>query len=164
MRDQQFSADMGSATVCRIMDVVTLRNAQFPEDAGPMAHSIRPDSYIEINNFYTPTVYEKGAEVVRMIRTLLGEERFRKGTDLYFTRHDGQAVTTEDFVCAMEDASGVNFDQFRIWYRQAGTPVLSVTSEYDQENKVYTLTVDQSCPHTPGQITKDPNQMTFAVG
>ena len=164
MRDQQFSADMGSATVCRIMDVVTLRNAQFPEDAGPMAHSIRPDSYIEINNFYTPTVYEKGAEGVRMIRTLLGEERFRKGTDLYFTRHDGQAVTTEDFVCAMEDASGVNFDQFRIWYRQAGTPVLSVTSEYDQENKVYTLTVDQSCPPTPGQITKEPNHMPFAVG
>ena len=164
MRDQQFSADQGSATVCRIMDVVALRNSQFPEDAGPMAHSIRPDSYIEINNFYTPTVYEKGAEVVRMIRTLLGEERFRLGTDLYFNRHDGQAVTTEEFVRAMEDASGINFDQFRIWYRQAGTPVLSISSEYDQKNKVFVLMVDQSCPPTPGQIQKEPNHMPFAVG
>ena len=164
MRDQQFSADMGSSKVCRIMDVVTLRNAQFPEDAGPMAHSIRPDSYIEINNFYTPTVYEKGAEVVRMIKTLLGEDRFRKGTDLYFERHDGQAVTTEDFVCAMEDANGVDLDQFRIWYRQAGTPVLSVSSIYDSKNKIYTLTVEQSCPMTPGQTIKDPNHMPFAVG
>ena len=164
MRDQQFSADLGSATVCRIMDVVALRNSQFPEDAGPMAHSIRPDSYIEINNFYTPTVYEKGAEVVRMIRTLLGEERFRLGTDLYFNRHDGQAVTTEDFVRAMEDASGINFDQFRIWYRQAGTPVLSVSSKYDQKNKVFVIMVDQSCPPTPGQIQKEPNHMPFAVG
>ena len=164
MRDQQFSADLGSATVCRIMDVVALRNSQFPEDAGPMAHSIRPDSYIEINNFYTPTVYEKGAEVVRMIRTLLGEKRFRMGTDLYFNRHDGQAVTTEDFVRAMEDASGINFDQFRIWYRQAGTPVLSISSEYDKKNKVFVLMVDQSCPPTPGQVQKEPNHMPFAVG
>ena len=125
-RDSQFSADMGSPTVKRVEDVTTLRTAQFAEDAGPMAHPVRPESYMEINNFYTLTVYEKGAEVVRMMHTLLGAERFRRGSDLYFDRHDGQAVTCEDFICAMEDASGVDLRQFRNWYSQAGTPQLRV--------------------------------------
>ena len=164
LRDQQFSADMGSPTVCRVNDVAVLRSAQFPEDAGPMAHSIRPDSFIEINNFYTATVYEKGAEVVRMIRTLLGPERFRAGTDLYFDRHDGQAVTTEDFVAAMEDANGVSLEQFRTWYRQAGTPVLAVAGDYDEAAQTFTLTVSQSCPATPGQDQKDPYHLPLAVG
>ncbi|MBO6656821.1 MAG: aminopeptidase N [Pseudomonadales bacterium] len=164
LRDQQFSADMGSPTVCRVNDVAVLRSAQFPEDAGPMAHPIRPDSFIEINNFYTATVYEKGAEVVGMIRTLLGPERFRVGTDLYFDRHDGQAVTTEDFVKAMEDANGVDFTQFRTWYRQAGTPVLDVTGAYDQSARTFTLNVKQSCPATPGQDQKDPYHMPLKVG
>lgn len=163
-RDQQFSADMGSATVCRLGDVAFLRSAQFPEDAGPMAHPIRPDSYIEINNFYTTTVYEKGAEVVRMIHTLLGPDRFRQGTDLYFDRHDGQAVTTDDFVTAMEDANGIDLQQFRNWYRQAGTPLLEVSSEYDQDAHSYTLKVSQSCHPTPGQEHKDPFHLPFSVG
>ena len=164
LRDQQFSAAMGSETVCRINDVATLRAAQFPEDAGPMAHPIRPDSYIEINNFYTATVYEKGAEVVRMIRTILGEEKFRCGTDLYFDRHDGQAVTTEDFVCAMEDANNLKLEQFRHWYSQAGTPVVKAAGEYDAEAETYTLTLSQSCPVTPGQATKLPFHMPITVG
>ncbi len=164
LRDQQFSADMGSPAVCRVNDVAVLRNGQFPEDAGPMAHPIRPDSYIEINNFYTATVYEKGAEVVRMIRTLLGADRFRKGTDLYFNRHDGQAVTTEDFVKAMEDANDADLTQFRAWYRQSGTPVLDVAGSYDATSQVFTLTVEQSCPPTPGQPDKDPYHMPMAVG
>jgi aminopeptidase N len=164
LRDQQFSADMGSATVCRVNDVVTLRNAQFPEDAGPMAHPIRPESYIEINNFYTATVYEKGAEVVGMIKTLLGAERFRKGTDLYFARHDGQAVTTEDFVVAMEDANDMELSQFRAWYRQAGTPILAVSSDYDAAAKALTVSVQQSCPATPGQDDKAPYHMPLAIG
>ncbi|HJN51448.1 MAG: aminopeptidase N [Pseudomonadales bacterium] len=163
-RDQRFSADMGSATVCRLEDVAFLRSAQFPEDAGPMAHPIRPDSYIEINNFYTTTVYEKGAEVVRMIHTLLGPERFRQGTDLYFDRHDGQAVTTDDFVTAMEDANGVDLRQFRNWYSQAGTPLLNVSSEYDEDAQSYTLKVIQSCQATPGQEHKEPFHLPFSVG
>jgi|TARA_Y100000310_G_scaffold209942_1_gene210559 aminopeptidase N len=163
-RDQQFSADMGSATVCRLGDVALLRSAQFPEDAGPMAHPIRPDSYIEINNFYTTTVYEKGAEVVRMIHTLLGADRFRRGTDLYFERHDGQAVTTDDFVTAMEDANEVDLRQFRNWYSQAGTPLLRASGEYDQDAQTYTLNVSQSCQSTPGQEHKDPFHMPFSVG
>ena len=164
LRDQQFSADMGSPTVCRVNDVAVLRSAQFPEDAGPMAHPIRPDSFIEINNFYTATVYEKGAEVVGMIRTLLGPDRFRAGSDLYFDRHDGQAVTTEDFVSAMEDANDVDLDQFRTWYRQAGTPVLSASGRYDESARTYTLDVQQSCPATPGQDEKDPYHMPLKVG
>lgn len=164
LRDQQFSADMGSPTVCRVNDVAVLRSAQFPEDAGPMAHPIRPDSFIEINNFYTATVYEKGAEVVGMIRTLLGAEGFRAGTDLYFERHDGQAVTTEDFVKAMEDANGVDLTQFRTWYRQAGTPVLKVTGTYDEATNTFTLDVEQSCPPTPGQDKKDPYHLPLKVG
>ena len=164
LRDQQFSADMGSATVCRINDVAVLRSAQFPEDAGPMAHPIRPDSFIEINNFYTATVYEKGAEVVGMIRTLLGPKRFRAGTDLYFDRHDGQAVTTEDFVRAMEDANDVDLRQFRVWYRQAGTPVLRATGRYDETARTYTLALEQSCPATPDQDEKEPYHLPFKLG
>ncbi len=164
LRDQQFSADMGSPTVCRVGDVAFLKTAQFPEDAGPMAHPIRPDSFIEINNFYTVTVYEKGAEVVRMIRTLLGAERFRAGTDLYFDRHDGQAVTTEDFVKAMEDANDVDLSQFRIWYQQAGTPVVKAAGDYDEKAKTFTLSVEQSCPPTPGQDEKAPYHMPLTVG
>ncbi len=155
-RDQQFSADQSGEAVKRIADVDRLRRAQFPEDSGPMAHPIRPDSYIEINNFYTPTVYEKGAEIIRMLRALLGPEHFRAGTDLYFARHDGQAVTCEDFVKAMEDASGVHLDQFRVWYSQAGTPVLTVSNHYDEAAKRFSLTVNQSTAPTPGQPEKAP--------
>ncbi len=163
-RDAEFSADMGSRTVKRVEDVTLLRTAQFAEDAGPMAHPVRPESYIEINNFYTLTVYEKGAEVVRMIHTLLGAEWFRAGSDLYFRRHDGQAVTCEDFVKAMEDASGADLGQFRRWYSQAGTPVLRVFDEYDEEARTYTLHVSQSCPPTPGQASKQPFVIPLAMG
>ena len=163
-RDQQFSADMRSAAVKRIGDVRMLRARQFAEDAGPLAHPIRPDSYIEINNFYTATVYEKGAEVVRMIHTLLGPEGFRKGLDLYFARHDGQAVTCEDFVAAMEDATGIGLDQFRRWYVQAGTPKLKAAGHYDEAAGTYELTLSQSCPPTPGQETKQPLHIPVAVG
>ncbi|MEO2178237.1 MAG: DUF3458 domain-containing protein, partial [bacterium] len=140
-----------------------LRSGQFPEDAGPMAHPIRPDSYIEINNFYTATVYEKGAEVVGMIRTLLGRERFRKGTDLYFDCHDGQAVTTEDFVKSMEDANDVELVQFRRWYSQAGTPELSINGAYSKNDKTFALQVTQTCMPTPGQKKKEPFHMPLAV-
>ncbi len=163
-RDAAFSADMGSATVKRVEDVSVLRTAQFAEDAGPMAHPVRPESVIEINNFYTLTIYEKGAEVVRMIHTLLGPENFRRGSDLYFDRHDGQAVTCEDFVRAMEDASGADLSQFRRWYSQAGTPALQVRDEYDAANERYTLHVSQSCPATPGQPSKAPFVIPLAMG
>ena len=153
-RDSQFSADMNSPTVKRVGDVSYLRTHQFAEDAGPMAHSVRPESFIEISNFYTLTVYEKGAEVVRMIQTLLGEEGFRKGSDLYFERHDGQAVTVDDFVKAMEDANGADLTQFKRWYSQAGTPRLAVSEQYDAAAKTYSLTFRQSCPPTPGQSEK----------
>ena len=162
-RDAVFSADMGSPTVKRVEDVTLLRTAQFAEDAGPMAHPVRPDSFIEISNFYTVTIYEKGAEVVRMIHTLLGAERFRAGSDLYFDRHDGQAVTCEDFVVAMEDASGVDLTQFRRWYSQAGTPRLTVSGSYDEQAQTYTLTVEQHCPPTPGQPEKLPLHIPLAV-
>lgn len=154
-RDQQFTADMTSAAVKRIQDVGLLRSHQFPEDAGPNAHPVRPASYVEINNFYTVTVYEKGAEIVRMLRTLLGPEKFRRGSDLYFQRHDGQAVTTDDFVQAMEDASGVDLGQFRRWYSQAGTPEVRVKRHYDPVSETYRLTFKQSCPPTPGQPHKE---------
>ena len=131
-RDQEFSADMNSRAVQRISDVNLLRSHQFPEDAGPMSHPVRPDSYQEINNFYTLTVYEKGAEVIRMMHTLLGEDGFRKGMDLYFERHDGQAVTCEDFVSALEDANDFNLKQFRRWYSQSGTPKLEIEGNYNQ--------------------------------
>jgi aminopeptidase N len=163
-RDQEFSADMGSRGVKRVEDVRLLRANQFAEDAGPMAHPVRPDSYIEINNFYTVTVYEKGAEVVRMQANLLGAETFRRAMDLYFARHDGQAVTTDDFVRCMEDASGRDLGQFRRWYSQAGTPVLEVSDVYDAGQRTYTLSVRQSCPPTPGQPDKEPLHIPFAVG
>jgi len=129
-----------------------------------MAHPVRPESYVEINNFYTTTVYNKGAEVIRMMRTLLGPEGFRKGTDLYFSRHDGQAVTTDDFVKAMEDATGTDLAQFRLWYTQAGTPELTMTRRYDPLEKTYTVTIRQSCPATPGQPVKKPFYIPVAVG
>src|SRR5690606_34968089 len=141
-----------------------LRTQQFAEDAGPMAHPVRPDSYMEISNFYTLTIYEKGAEVVRMIRELVGPENFRKGSDLYFERHDGQAVTTEDFVRAMEDASGVDLKQFRLWYSQAGTPQVQVTGHYDASASTYELLVRQSCPPTPDQPTKGPFHIPLRMG
>ncbi len=163
-RDQQFSADMGSAAVKRILDVRRLRATQFPEDAGPTAHPVRPESYIEINNFYTPTVYVKGAEVVRMIHTLIGATAFRAGMDLYFERHDGQAVSIEDFVKAMEDASGTDLARFRRWYAQAGTPEITIEDAYDPETGAYTLTVRQHTPPTPGQDRKEPLTIPLAVG
>ncbi|MCZ6868779.1 MAG: aminopeptidase N, partial [Gammaproteobacteria bacterium] len=163
-RDGEFSSDMGSRTVKRIEDVNFLRTAQFVQDGGPMAHPIRPDSYIEISNFYTLTVYEKGAEVVRMIHTLLGPEGFRRGTDLYFERHDGEAVTTDDFVAAMEDANEFDLGQFRRWYAQAGTPVVKVEREYDEKTRTLSLTLEQSCPPTPGQETKEAFHIPFALG
>ncbi len=163
-RDAQFSADMNSPTVKRVEDVSYLRTHQFAEDAGPMAHSVRPESFIEISNFYTLTVYEKGAEVVRMIQTLLGAEGFRKGSDLYFERHDGQAVTVDDFVKAMEDANGADLTQFKRWYSQAGTPRLAVSEQYDAAGKTYTLTFRQSCPATPGQSEKQPFVIPVSLG
>lgn len=163
-RDSEFSADMGSRTVKRVEDVSFLQTVQFAEDGGPMSHSVRPDSYMEISNFYTVTIYEKGAEVVRMIALLLGPEKFRAGSDLYFERHDGQAVTTEDFVKAMEDASGIDLGQFRNWYYQAGTPVVSIRSEFDPDSKRYTLHVSQSCPDTPGQSDKKPFVVPLRLG
>jgi len=163
-RDQQFMEDMLSRGVERIGDANLLRTHQFREDAGPMAHPVRPDSYVEINNFYTMTVYNKGAEVIRMMRTLLGPEGFRKGTDLYFSRHDGQAVTTEDFVKALEDATGADLAQFRLWYTQAGTPELTVTRQYDEQKKTYALSIKQSCPATPGQPVKKPFHIPVEVG
>ncbi len=167
-RDQEFSADMigtdSGRAVTRIDQVRTLRQAQYPEDAGPMAHPVRPDSFVEINNFYTVTVYEKGAEVVRMYLTLLGRDAFRKGMDLYFARHDGQAVTCDDFRQAMADASGRDLAQFERWYSQAGTPVVTATSTYDAESQVYELTLAQQCPPTPGQPTKLPFHIPVAFG
>jgi aminopeptidase N len=163
-RDSQFSSDMNSSTVKRIEDVKLLRTGQFSEDAGPMAHSIRPDSFIEISNFYTRTVYEKGAEVVRMVHTLLGEQAFRAGSDLYFERHDGQAVTTDDFISAMQAASEKDLTQFKRWYNQAGTPVLTVSDNYDADTKCYQLIVSQSCPATPGQTEKLPFHLPLSIG
>jgi len=161
-RDAQFSADMNAATVKRIEDVAFLRSVQFAEDAGPMAHSIRPDSYIEINNFYTTTVYEKGAEVVRMLHTLLGRDAFRRGSDLYFQRHDGQAVTTDDFVRAMEDANNVSLAGFRQWYAQAGTPRIDL--QQSRKDDVLELDITQSCPATPGQDDKQPFHIPLTLG
>jgi aminopeptidase N len=155
-RDQSFSADIGSPAVKRIDDVRLLRAAQFPEDSGPLAHPVRPDSYMEITNFYTATVYNKGAELIRMMRTIIGEEQFRAGADLYFDRHDGQAVTCEDFVKAMEDASGVDLGRFRLWYEQAGTPRVTARLDTDESEGTATLYLAQSVPQTPGQPDKQP--------
>jgi len=167
-RDQEFSADMvGTASgraVKRIEDVRMLRQVQFSEDAGPMAHAVRPDSYVEINNFYTVTIYEKGAEVVRMYQTLLGRDGFRKGMDLYFERHDGQAVACDDFRAAMAHSSGRDLTQFEHWYSQSGTPQVQVQSKYDAEKQTYELTLNQTCRPTPGQDCKQPFHIPFAVG
>jgi len=153
-RDQQFSADMGSAGVQRIDDVSVLRNVQFKEDEGPMSHPIRPDAYEEINNFYTATVYEKGAEVVRMLHTLLGEAAFKQACNQYFRRFDGQAVTTDDFVDVMQESSGINLQQFRLWYSQAGTPRVSLKTEYNDKSNTLSLHLTQNTPDTPGQTDK----------
>jgi len=153
-RDQEFSRDMNSRDVNRILDVKLLRAAQFPEDAGAMAHPVRPESYQEINNFYTATIYNKGAEVIRMQHTLLGDQGFRRGMDLYFERHDGQAVTIDDFVAAMEDANQVDFSQLTRWYNQAGTPKVTVRSGF--EGDTLTLILSQSCPPTPECQNKKP--------
>ena len=163
-RDQEFTADMTSAAVERLDTISVVRNRQFPEDAGPLAHPIRPDSYIEINNFYTATVYRKGAEVIRMVQTLITPELFRAGLDLYFARYDGQAVTTDDFLACMAEVSQHDLTQFKRWYSQAGTPVLDVTSDYDANTQTFALTVKQSCPATPGQPTKEPFYLPLIVG
>ncbi|CAM6126927.1 unnamed protein product [Calypogeia fissa] len=163
-RDQEFSSDMGSRAVKRIEDVMTLRRAQFPQDAGPMAHPVRPHSYIKMDNFYTVTVYEKGAEVVRMYQTLLGKQGFRKGMDLYFQRHDGQAVTCEDFKAAMFDANKVDYPTFPLWYSQGGTPVLTVTTSYDSDAHTFTVKASQVVPPTPGQPDKEPHLLPVAIG
>ncbi len=163
-RDQQYGGDRYSHALQRIQEVRLLRAAQFPEDAGPMAHPVRPSSYIEISNFYTATVYNKGAEVVRMIHTLIGPAAFRRGMDLYFQRHDGQAVCTEDFVAAMADASGFDFTQFKRWYEQAGTPVVEASGAYDAAARRYTLKLRQQCPPTPGQSDKHAFHIPLALG
>lgn len=160
-RDQEFSRDMNSRDVNRIGDVNVLRNSQFPEDAGSMAHPVRPDSYQEINNFYTATVYNKGAEVIRMQHTLLGKEGFRRGMDLYFKRHDGKAVTIDDFVAAMEDANQVDFKQLKLWYSQAGTPEVKVSSSYHQGT--LTLSMTQSCRPTPECKEKKPFHIPIRI-
>ncbi len=162
-RDQEFGADHYSRAVTRIQEVNRLRSAQFPEDAGPMAHPVRPQAYQEISNFYTATVYEKGAEVVRMIHTLIGAAAFRRGMDLYFKRHDGQAVTTDDFVQAMQDASSVDLSRFRRWYDQAGTPVVNVTGHYDAAKRTFTMRFSQHTAATPGQPEKLPLHLPLAI-
>ncbi|TAL07248.1 MAG: aminopeptidase N, partial [Porticoccaceae bacterium] len=163
-RDSEFSADMGSRTIKRVEEVNLLRTAQFAEDAGPTAHPVQPDAYQEIANFYTVTIYEKGAEVVRMIHTLLGPDAFRRGCDLYFERHDGAAVTIEDFVAAMADASGRDFSRFMGWYRQAGTPRVAVRGHYDTGAQTYRLDFTQSCPPTPECADKAPFQIPIRLG
>ena len=155
-RDQEFTSDVTSRVVKRISDVRALRAYQFAEDASPMAHPVRPASYMEINNFYTLTVYEKGAEIVRMYQTMFGIDGFRKGMDLYFRRHDGQAVTTDEFAAAMADANGVDLNQFKRWYEQAGTPVVKVEDHWDSDSETYSLTCSQSCPPTPESHDKQP--------
>ncbi len=161
-RDRLFSRDMHSAAVARIAEVLGLRTAQFAEDRGPMAHPIRPESYIEMNNFYTMTVYEKGAEVIGMLRLLLGPDGFRRGMDLYFDRHDGQAVTCDDFVRAMADASGRDLEQFSRWYSQIGTPIVRARGEHDPATRSYTLTFEQHAPH--GRPAAAPLHIPIAIG
>lgn len=161
-RDAEFTSDMNSRTIKRVQDVEFLRSVQFVEDAGPLAHPVRPDSYMEISNFYTTTVYEKGAEVVRMLDTILGRDRFRAGTDTYFARHDGQAVTIEDFVVAMEDANGIELPMFRRWYEQAGTPRLAVAET--RADDTLELVVEQSSSPSPNQPTKEPFHIPIAFG
>ncbi|HJU17662.1 MAG TPA: aminopeptidase N [Stellaceae bacterium] len=163
-RDQEFSADQGSRAVRRIADVRALRAAQFPEDDGPLAHPVQPQSYLTIDNFYTPTVYNKGAELVRMIQTLIGRDGFRRGMDLYIARHDNEAVTIEDFVAAMQDASGVDLSRFKRWYEQAGTPELAIAEDWDAASRCYELTLAQRVPPTPGQPDKTPMPIPLAMG
>jgi aminopeptidase N len=163
-RDQEFTGDTRAGPVERIAAVRMLKTHQFPEDAGPLAHPVRPASYIEINNFYTATVYEKGAEVCRMLQTLLGRESFRKGLDLYFERHDGEAVTVEDFVEAMADVSGRDLSQFMLWYTQSGTPELACSLDYDAHAKTARLSVSQVVPPTPGQTKKEPMLIPLKIG
>lgn len=163
-RDQSFSGDMRSHGVQRIQDVRALRGRQFQEDAGPLAHPVQPQSYIEINNFYTATVYEKGSEVIGMLKTLVGPETYRKATDLYFERHDGQAATVEDWVKCFEEVSGRDLTQFRLWYRQAGTPQVSADGAYDAKARTYTLTLSQSLGATPGQPDKQPMHIPVRIG
>ncbi len=163
-RDQEFSSDMRSRAVKRIADVRALKARQFPEDAGPLAHPVRPEAYHEINNFYTPTVYDKGAEVVRMLKTVVGAEGFRAGMDLYVKRHDGQAVTIEDFLAAFADANNADLAQFKLWYSQAGTPEVSARGAYDARAKTYTLALEQSVPPTPGQSAKQPMHIPVRFG
>jgi len=163
-RDQEFSSDMRSRPVKRISDVRGLRAAQFIEDAGPLAHPVRPETYKEINNFYTATVYEKGAEVVRMVKTLIGPDKFRAGMDLYFQRHDGEAATVEQFIQCFVDASGRDMTQFMRWYSQAGTPHVTVSGRYDGAAKTYTLECKQTVPPTPGQPTKEPMVIPLGIG
>lgn len=163
-RDQEFSADLNSRATKRIDDVNVLRTHQFAQDSGPMAHPIRPDHYIEISNFYTVTVYNKGAEVVRMIRSLVGVDGFRKGTDLYFERHDGQAVTTEDFVVAMQDANDIDLSLFENWYSQAGTPIIDVKTTYNEEEKTFELKIKQSCKSGLGEKNNKPFHIPLYVG
>ncbi|MFH0261173.1 aminopeptidase N [Vibrio barjaei] len=162
-RDQEFSSDLGSRSVNRINNVRIIRGPQFAEDASPMSHPIRPDKVIEMNNFYTLTVYEKGSEVIRMMHTLLGEDKFQAGMRLYFERHDGTAATCEDFVSAMEDASGIDLKQFRLWYSQSGTPTLTVTDSYDESAKTYTLNVSQQTQPTQDQTEKQALHIPFDV-
>src|SRR6185437_9424373 len=163
-RDQEFTSDQRSRPVKRIADVRGLRNAQFIEDSGPLAHPVRPEIYREINNFYTSTVYEKGAEVVRMVKTLIGAEKFRAGMDLYFSRHDGEAATVEQFIQCFADASGRDMTQFMRWYSQAGTPEVSVVTHYDATRKTLTLDCTQTLAPTPGQQTKEPMVIPLTVG
>jgi len=163
-RDQEFSADQGSRAVKRIGTVRTLRAIQFPEDDGPLAHPVRPQSYLRIDNFYTATVYNKGAEVIRMIRTLLGRDGFRRGMDLYIARHDNHAATIEDFVAAMQDASGIDLGRFKLWYEQAGTPEITIADEWDAGSGSYRLDFIQKVPPTPGQPVKSPMPIPLALG
>ncbi|MCX7281900.1 MAG: aminopeptidase N [Alphaproteobacteria bacterium] len=163
-RDQNFSGDMRSRGVQRIQDVRALRGRQFIEDAGPLAHPVQPQSYIEINNFYTATIYDKGSQVIGMLKTLVGDEGYRKATDLYFERHDGQAATVEDWVKCFEDSSGRDFSQFRLWYRQAGTPVIEARGTYDAAAKTYSLDLTQSLAPTPGQPDKQPMHIPVRIG
>jgi len=156
-RDQEFSADMRSRAVERIADVVDLRQHQFPEDAGPLAHPVRPTSYREINNFYTATVYEKGAEICRMLQTILGRDGFRAGMDLYFRRHDGEAATVEQFLACFADATGAELGQFALWYHQAGTPTVTISHRYDANAERLTLALRQDLPETPDRLPKQPS-------
>lgn len=163
-RDQEFSSDQRSRAVKRIEDVASLRAGQFPQDAGPLAHPIRPDSYISVRSLYTGTVYNKGAEVIRMMERMAGKEAFRKGMDIYFERNDGKAVTCDDFVKAIEDGSGLDLRQFKNWYHQAGTPTVTAKGVYDENNKTYSLTLAQKTPPTPGQPIKKPFVIPLEIG